>query len=124
VTLLLAWVYMAGLKTTRRGTIGYRAADVRLVDLHGNPVGFWRSSLRFLFMFFGPVNFLVDLLWLTHDEHRQTLRDKLSGTYVVAVDAVPAGRGVITYPNYFVSLMSFVLPEVTRAQSPDTEQRS
>jgi hypothetical protein len=62
----------------------------------------------------GPLNFVFDLLWLTSDANKQTLRDKLTRTYVVDRNAVPAGRAPIIYSQYFIATMSFVLPEVQR----------
>lgn len=116
--LLAGWGYLAGLKATRSGTAGYRALGVRLVDLQGKRASLWQATMRALFLFFGPINVAVDLLWLTHDHHRQTLRDKVTGTYLIRVDARPAGRGPITYPSYFVAAMSFVVPEVSRPAAP------
>jgi uncharacterized RDD family membrane protein YckC len=110
----LAWLYLAGSKARPVRTVGYRLADVELVDLHGGPVSLWRSTCRFMFLFGGPVNVLLDLIWLTHDPNRQTLRDKLTGTYVVRRGARPIGQGVITYPTYFIATLSFILPEVAR----------
>ena len=111
---LLAWVYLAALKVTPRGTLGYRMLHVKLVDLQGNSVHLWKASLRFLLLFLGPANFLFDIFWLTGDPNRQTLRDKIAGTYVVRDHAVPVDRGPITYPMYFVGSLSFVIPEVLR----------
>ena len=118
IAICSAWGYFAGLKASRTGTLGYRLARVQLVNLQGEPAGLWRSTYRFLFLFAGPINFVFDLLWMTSDANKQTLRDKLTGTYVVNRNAVPAGRGPIHYPTYFIATMSFVLPEVQR---PTTE---
>lgn len=110
---LLAWSYLAGLKVTKLPTLGYRLARVQLVDLQGNRVSLWRSTCRFLFLFLTLGN-CVDLLLLSHDRNRQTLRDKLLGTYVVRRGAVPIGSGPISYPTYFVGGLSFVFSEVAR----------
>lgn len=118
VAFFLAWAYLAGLKAGESGTLGYRLAGARLVNLQGEPVGLFLSTCRFLFLFVGPLNFLFDLLWLTSDANKQTLRDKLTRTYVVDRKAVPVGRAPIIYTQYFIATMSFVLPEVKR---PTTE---
>jgi len=114
VAFAIAWAYLAGLKAGPAGTLGYRLARVQLVTIEGKPAGLGRSTCRFLFLFGGPLNFVFDLLWLTTDANRQTLRDKLSGTYVVRRGAVPAGNGVIRYSTYFIATMSFLLAEVSR----------
>jgi uncharacterized RDD family membrane protein YckC len=114
VAFLLAWAYLAGLKSGEGNTLGYRLAGVKLVNLEGEPAGLFKSTCRFLFLFVGPLNFVFDLLWLTSDANKQTLRDKLTRTYVVDRNAVPAGRAPIIYSQYFIATMSFVLPEVQR----------
>jgi uncharacterized RDD family membrane protein YckC len=117
VAFCLAWVYLAGFKTGTRGTLGYRAARVQLVDLQGNPARLGLSTARFLFLFGGPLNVFFDLFWLTTDPNRQTLRDKLTGTYVIRRGAQPVGRGPIAYPTYFIASMSFTMPEVLRERA-------
>ena len=112
--LSLAWLYLAGLKARPTGTLGYRVANVQLVDLQGKPANLWKSTCRFLFLFGGPINLLFDLIWLTNDSNRQTLRDKLTGTYVIRRGAQPLGRGPITYPTYFIATLSFIVPNVSR----------
>jgi uncharacterized RDD family membrane protein YckC len=113
--LLLAWSYLAGLKVTSVPTLGYRLAKVQLVDLQGNRVSLWRSTRRFLFLFLSFAN-CIDMLLLSHDRNRQTLRDKLLGTYVIRRGARPLGSGPIAYPAYFVGGLSFVFSEVARPE--------
>ena len=113
---LWAWAYLGALKATRLSTVGYRLGDVRLVDLHGNDVGLWRCTYRFLFLF-ATLGNLVDLVWLSHDPSRQTLRDKLVGTYVIRRGALPLGSGPIVYPTYFAGGLSLVFPEVARPEA-------
>jgi uncharacterized RDD family membrane protein YckC len=112
----LAWVYLAALKVTKFPTLGYRLANVQLVDLQGNRVSLWRSTCRFLFLFLTFGN-SVDLLLLSHDRNRQTLRDKMLGTFVIRRGARPLGSGPISYPTYFVGGLSFVFSEVTRPET-------
>jgi hypothetical protein len=89
-----------------------------LVDLQGNRVSLWRSTCRFLFLFFHLGN-CIDLVLLSHDRNRQTLRDKLTGTYVVRRGARPLGYGPIGYPTYFVAGFSFVFSEVACPETTD-----
>jgi len=46
------------------------------------------------------------------DRSRQTLRDKLTGMYVVRADAIPAGTGVIRNSQLFVLGYTFVYQHV------------
>ena len=53
----------------------------------------FRMTLRLLWWIFGPFGAVIDLLYMPGDDHRQTIRDKLLGTYVIRKDARPAGCG-------------------------------
>jgi uncharacterized RDD family membrane protein YckC len=95
-------------------TAGYRLLGVKLVDLQGKPVKLWKAMLRALMVVVGPASVVVDAIWLTGDDNRQTLRDKIAGTYVVRSKATPLGEGTVNYRMYFVASLSFVIPEVVR----------
>jgi uncharacterized RDD family membrane protein YckC len=112
----LAWAYMVLLKAGPNGTLGYRLANVRLVNVQGRPAGLLVSSYRFLLLFVGPLHLVFDLLWLTTDANRQTLRDKLTATYVVRRGAQPLARARFAHPTYFIATLAFALPDVRRPQ--------
>jgi hypothetical protein len=57
---------------------------------------------------------LIDFFWITGDDDRQTLRDKLAQTYVIRAGAQPAGRGPIVYEVYHMLAWTLYLPEVRR----------
>lgn len=111
---VLCYAYLAGLKATRFGTLGYILAGVRLVDLQGQQASIFRASLRFGFIFPGPLILLFDLLWVGNDPNRQSIRDKFARTYVVRRKATPAGRGPIGYKTYYLMTYNLVFPEVIR----------
>lgn len=111
---VLCFLYMVGLKLTPMGTIGYLLTGVRLVDMWGRRVAFWRAAYRFMFAVFGPFNQLFDILWLDGDPNRQSVRDKLAGTYVIRKPASPIGQGALKYRTYFMLGWSFVFREVER----------
>ncbi len=48
--------------------------------------------LRVLLLTLGPFELLFDIIWLTSEATRQTLRDKFIGTYVVNRNAAPIGK--------------------------------
>ena len=95
-----------------KGTLGYRLGGVRIVGQDGQRASILALTLRLLFGVLGPLNWLLDLVWLSGDPHRQALRDKLAGTYVVMRQAVPAGRGKIVYRPYEILFYSFLFREV------------
>ncbi len=91
---LFCYLYLAMLARSRFGTLGYAVASVRVVDLTGGRPSLACMSLRTGFMVIGPLNALLDLLWVAGDPNRQALRDKLPGTYVIRKGASPAQTGL------------------------------
>jgi uncharacterized RDD family membrane protein YckC len=105
--ILLTWVvvallYFIILKRSRFRTLGYRVGRVRIVDLKGRVPGYWSLFVRLLFGTVGPMNWLLDLTWLSNDAHRQALRDKFAHTYVVRATAQIAGEGPIVFRYYTI----------------------
>ncbi len=98
--LAAAYGYMAILKPTTVGTLGYRLMGIRIVTLKGERPSLLVMSFRFILLLVGPLNQLLDILWLGGDEHKQALRDKLAGTYVIKRKAIPQGQGPIAYVAY------------------------
>jgi uncharacterized RDD family membrane protein YckC len=104
-------LYFVVLKHSRLRTLGYRVGRVRIVGLDGNPPSYNSLVWRWLFGLLGPLNWL-DSIWLCNDKHRQALRDKFAGTYVVKTDARPAGEGRIVFRLYEIALYNFMFREV------------
>ena len=102
VFLLFSYLYLAIIKRSDWGTVGYRLTGVRIVNLEGKRPSLWQMTFRFLLLVFGPFHILIDLFWLGGDDYRQTLRDKIVGTYVIKHDALPLGKGEqLLVPYYF-----------------------
>jgi len=117
--LALSFLYLVVCKRTRVRTLGYRLARVRLVDIRGESPRSLRVTFRLLLTLMGGYSSalgLVDFLWITGDDHKQALRDKLAHTYVIRTGAQPAGRGPIIYDVYHVLAWTLYLPEVRRAK--------
>jgi uncharacterized RDD family membrane protein YckC len=110
--LIAAFIYFPVLKLKSKGTIGYRVLKCRLVALDGRQVSLIKSTFRFMFLVLGQFNAVFDLIWLGGDSHKQGLRDKIVGTFVVTTSAEPISRGIIRYPILNVLGMSIVYPEV------------
>jgi uncharacterized RDD family membrane protein YckC len=112
-------LYFVVLKRSRFRTVGYRLFGVRIVGLDGNPPSYWALIVRLTFGFFGPLNWLLDLIWLSNDPHRQALRDKFANTYVIKASAAPVGTGPTTTKQYMILMFNFSFGEVqTDAASP------
>ncbi|MCG8700044.1 MAG: RDD family protein [Bacteroidales bacterium] len=89
---ILAYIYLVLLKRSV-GTLGYLLMGVKIVDLTGGRPSILRMTGRFLWLFTLPLSLCFDLIWMTGEETRQTVRDKTVGTYVIKKKAVPAGTG-------------------------------
>ena len=115
--LLWSWVafgfiYLVLLKRSRFGTLGYYLGDIRIVNIQGERPSIWALTIRAMFVVVGPLNTVVDILWLTTDERRQALRDKFAHTYVIRTRAKPMGQGAIVYTTYTIFAVNFLFAEV------------
>jgi uncharacterized RDD family membrane protein YckC len=108
----LSFVYLVIIKISPLRTIGYRLTGLRLIDLKGNRVSIWRSIVRISFVFLGPLNCGLDLLWIPGDPSKQAIRDKFAGTLVIKNMAKPVDKGKIIYRRYFFMGWSVVFSEV------------
>ena len=68
-------------------------------------------------MHLGPIYWLLDICWLSGDQQRQALLDKLAGTYVVRLHAEPAGAGTFTLQQCFICGYALLLRTV-QADTP------
>jgi uncharacterized RDD family membrane protein YckC len=107
-----AYAYFVPLKRSRFRTVGYRIGGVRVVGMDGDRAGWFALTLRFLFAALGPMNWFVDLGWLSGDPHRQSLRDKFAQTYVVKVQAKPAGPAQLVHQYAEICGFNFLFREV------------
>ncbi len=114
--LLLSYIYMTVVKATKLRTIGYRITDLRVVNLQGTRPSVLQMTWRFILLAFGPIDLLLDLIWLWGDQNRQTIRDKIAATYVIRSEAAPLGAGAIVRRNYFFFGWSFIFQEVKRTR--------
>src|SRR3954453_6424721 len=112
VWLGLAYIYLTLLRGSRLRTLGYILTGVKIVNLKGDRPSFFWMNLRLVLWVMGPINPIFDLVWFWGDEKRQTLRDKLAGTYVVRRRAIPVGEGPIGVTTLFVLGYTLFYPEV------------
>jgi uncharacterized RDD family membrane protein YckC len=116
---VVSFLYFVLLKRSSFRTPGYKLGHVRIVTLQGERPSIAALTLRTLFMFIGPLNLVVDFMWLPGDRHRQALRDKFAHTYVVRHRAVAAGHGPIAYATYTIMGYGFLFPEVREPKRHD-----
>lgn len=94
---LLCYLYLTVVKVSAFSTLGFHTTKIKIVNLHGKTPSLWLMTFRFILLSIGPFSFIIDLLWLTGEKTKQTLRDKFVGTYVVKKNAEPMGSGKIIH---------------------------
>jgi uncharacterized RDD family membrane protein YckC len=113
----LVWIcvwfgYFVVVKRSNLRTLGYRMLGVRVVNLKGERPSIIALAVRLLFVFGGPFNFLIDLIWITDNQNRQAMRDHFAGTYVIKRDAEPSGVGRIVWTPHHILGFNFIFKEV------------
>jgi len=116
---VVAFCYLVVLKRSKIGTVGYRIGGVRIVGPDGQRASISALTFRMLLVPLGPLNWFLDLAWLSGDKHRQALRDKLAHTYVVKAKAAPVGTGKIIFRYYDIFGFNFLFQEI---EVPTTTQ--
>lgn len=84
VAALIGWAYYAILESSpARGTLGKLALGLYVGDTHGDPIGFFRATMRYLLK--GLSSVFLDLGWLmaAFTPRKQALHDLLAGTLVL-----------------------------------------
>lgn len=119
--ILLHWIaflflYFVVLKGSRIRTLGYRIGRVKIVGLDGRAPGYSALTLRLAFAILSPLS-ILDLMWLWHDEHRQALRDKFAGTYVVKAKSEPMGCASLVRRRYEILFYNFLFREIKTIDS-------
>jgi uncharacterized RDD family membrane protein YckC len=117
----IAWAYLTLLEASRIGTLGFRIMGTKIVTLQGEPPSLWKMTFRLLLWVLGPINALIDILWIAGDPWKQTLRDKFAGTYVVRRGAEPIGHAPLRLNRYTLLGYSLVFYEVAE-QAKDSSR--
>jgi uncharacterized RDD family membrane protein YckC len=114
--LLLALTYLVVCKPSKFRTAGYWLTGTEIVDLCGRPPSVFRMAFRTLLLVFVPGYFVFDLMWCGMDRDLQSLRDCVSGTYVVKKGARPIGTGLLHLGFFGVFGFSLMYPRVARTK--------
>jgi len=119
------WLYMVPLKRSSWRTLGYQLAGAKLVNLKGERPALWLLTLRSLLwiFFLVPGNLLIDFLWCSIDDDRQSIRDRIANTCLVKNSATPIGVGEVHLAYYFVLGYMFAHSHVVHLNPMHTEQR-
>ena len=81
----LSWLYFAGLESSKwQATLGKQILKLRVVDLNGNRVSFWRASARYFGKIISRMTFMVGFLMILFTRKKQALHDKIAATLVIS----------------------------------------
>ena len=87
-----------------------------------HPLPFGRSVSAAFWWVVGPIGPIIDVFFQSSDDYRQMLRDKLMGTYVIRMDAEPAGTGPKTMSRMSFMGMMLMYPIVRPAAGAEPGQ--
>ncbi len=83
VVLILKSAYYTLLPSNNGQTIGQAVLGIKLVDAQGNPPSLRQAARRRSARFLSFITLGFGYFWMLLDPNKQTLHDKLAGTYVV-----------------------------------------
>jgi uncharacterized RDD family membrane protein YckC len=80
----LGWAYHAVLESSpARGTLGKIALELFVGDVHGDPITFWRASVRYWLKSLSSLFLMLGWLMAAFTPRKQALHDLLAGTLVL-----------------------------------------
>jgi len=86
-TLVALWLYFAIMESSpKQATLGKLAFGIRVVDLYGNRVSFFRASARFFAKIFSTLSLAFGYLMAAFTRRKQALHDMVAGCLVVNRD--------------------------------------
>jgi len=118
--IILSFIYLTVVKSSKTGTFAYILLKLKVVDLNGNQPSLFKMITRFALLVTGPLNIIIDMIWLTSEQTKQTLRDKIAGTYVIKQDSLPIELGIIKYKHLDVMGYALSIKEVQRLNNNPT----
>lgn len=80
----LTWLYFALMESSKYGaTLGKLALGLKVVDLQGNPLSFWRASARYFSKFFSRLLLGLGFLMMLFTKKKQCLHDLFASSLVL-----------------------------------------
>jgi len=97
-------------------TLGLILTVVKVVNFRGQKPTWFEMTVRFfsLGMYLLHYFLILDLVWIWDDGNKLSLRDRITGTYLITKNAVPIGKGKIINHNYFLGTFSIICSEVMK----------
>jgi uncharacterized RDD family membrane protein YckC/Tfp pilus assembly major pilin PilA len=93
VILIGIWLYSAGMESSGyQGTLGKLALGIKVTDMQGNRIGFWRSTGRQAAKILSSLFFCIGYVMAGFTARRQALHDLIARCLVVNGKALSEGR--------------------------------
>jgi uncharacterized RDD family membrane protein YckC len=84
LTALIIFFYYASWESSRyQGTPGKLAIGIKVVDLNGNRISFWRAAGRYISKLLSNLTLLVGYMMAGWTKHKQALHDELAHCLVI-----------------------------------------
>jgi uncharacterized RDD family membrane protein YckC len=84
VSLLLGWIYSAGMESSAsQATLGKKALGIKVTSMEGHRISFGQATGRHFGKILSGIILLIGYLMMLWDDKKQTLHDKMAGTLVV-----------------------------------------
>ena len=84
ITLLIAWLYYAGMESSsKQATFGKLALGMKVTRLNGERISFLRASARFFSKILSVLLFFIGFIMIAFTEKKQGLHDMISGVVIV-----------------------------------------
>ena len=97
ISSVISFIYLTKIKTTKTGTLGQILTKSRIETIYGTKPGLVRMTARLLFWVVGPLNFVIDILFIAMIKEKRAVRDCICNTIVVKKSAVPIETEVPIY---------------------------
>jgi uncharacterized RDD family membrane protein YckC len=82
--LLCQWLYFALMESSSSGgTLGKMAIGIKVVDMHGNRITFWRATGRHFAKYISACTFGIGYVMAGFTQQKQALHDIVAGCLVV-----------------------------------------
>ncbi len=108
---IFGFVYCAYFESSSwQATPGKKCVGIKVTDLQGNRVSFWRALGRNVAKWLSNITFFIGYLMCIWTKKRQCLHDMVTGCLVVSNEPSPTGDPRPTNPPFWVWLVGLVAP--------------
>ena len=84
VTTLIIFFYYASCESSRyQATPGKLALGLKVIDIHGNKLSFWKASGRYVAKFVSALTLFIGYIMAGTTKHQQALHDELTNCLVI-----------------------------------------